>query len=110
MERADPDLKGIKIRSVGTHLIAQNVTMEAFAKDLNRIVGSLVVDRTGLAGYFKFELDWAPEQTPSNPEPSSDDRPSIFTALQQRLGLRLESAKLPISAIVIDHVERPSQN
>lgn len=111
MERADPDLKGIKIRSSRDgNLIAQNVTMEAFAKGMNHFVGSPVVDRTGLSGYFKFELDWAPEQPVSNPEPSSDDRPSIFTALQERLGLRLESAKIPISSVVIDHAERPSAN
>jgi uncharacterized protein (TIGR03435 family) len=111
MERADPDIKGTKIRSSRDgHLIAENVTMEAFAKDLSRIVGSLVVDRTGLSGYFKFELDWSPEQTLSNPEPSSDDHPSIFAVLQQQLGLKLESAKIPVSAIVIDRAEKPSAN
>lgn len=106
MERADPDLKGIKIRSSKDgNLIAQNVTMEAFAKGLNHFVGSPVVDRTGLSGYFKFELDWAPEQSPP-----TDDRPSFSAALQQRLGLRLESTKIPISAIAIDHAEKPSAN
>jgi bla regulator protein blaR1 len=110
MDRADPDLKGIKIRSRDNHLIAQNVTMEAFAKDLNRIVGKMVVDRTGLSGYFKFELDWMPERPVANMEPSSEDRPSIFTALQERLGLRLESAKIPTTAVVIDRVEKPSAN
>jgi bla regulator protein BlaR1 len=113
MERADPDQKDIKIRTTkNAHLIAQNVTMEAFAKDLsrNRDVGKPVVDRTGLSGNFKFELDWMPVPLVPTPESPSDDRPSIFTALQERLGLKLESAKIPTSAIVIDHVERPSGN
>ena len=84
--------------------------MAAFAKGLNHFVGSPVIDQTGLSGYFKFELDWAPEQSPSNPEPSTDDRPSFFAAVQQQLGLRLESTKIPVSAITIDHVEKPSAN
>jgi uncharacterized protein (TIGR03435 family) len=111
MERADPDLKGMKIRSSRNgHMVALNVTMEAFAKNLKPFIGSLVADKTGLSGYFKFELDWAPEQSPSTPEPSTDDRPSFFAAVQQQLGLRLESTKIPISAVVIDHVDRPSEN
>ena len=56
--------------------------MEAFAKSLsrNRDIGELVVDKTGLTGAFTFELDWMPERS----DPSSDDRPSILTALQQQ--------------------------
>jgi bla regulator protein BlaR1 len=113
MEHADPDVRDVKIRtSKNTHLVAESVTMEAFAKDLsrNRDVGKMVVDKTGLSGRFKFELDWMPDRLVSNPEPSSDDRPSIFTALQERLGLKLESAKIPVSAIVIDRAEKPSGN
>ncbi|HEV1287837.1 MAG TPA: TIGR03435 family protein [Bryobacteraceae bacterium] len=113
MERADPEVKDIKMRTTkNTHLIAQSATMEAFAKDLsrNRDVGKLVVDKTSLPGRFKFELDWAPERAASSAEPSSDDRPSIFAALQQQLGLKLESAKIPVSALAIDHAEKPSDN
>jgi uncharacterized protein (TIGR03435 family) len=113
MEHANPEVKGLKIRTTrNAHLIAESVTMEAFAKDLshNPDVGKLVVDKTGLSGRFKFELDWMPERLRSSPESSSDDRPSIFTALQEHLGLKLESAKIPTSAIVIDHAERPSGN
>jgi bla regulator protein BlaR1 len=109
MEHADPNLQGIKIRTRDTHLIAENVSMEEFAKDLKRIVGKLVADKTGLSGYFKFELDWTPERPGSSAESSSDDRPSIFTALQERLGLRLESAKIPVSAIVVDRAEKPAE-
>src|SRR5580658_8516341 len=86
-----------------------NVTMEAFVKDLKRIVRKVVTDKTGLAGYFKFELDWTPERPGSGAESASDDRPSIFTALQERLGLKLESAKIPVSAIVVDRAEKPAE-
>jgi len=113
MEKAKPDQKdSSSMNSSNSSLKAQNKTMEAFARYLsrNRDVGKMVVDKTGLSGRFKFELDWMPDRLVSNPEPSSDDRPSIFTALQERLGLKLESAKIPVSAIVIDRAEKPSGN
>jgi uncharacterized protein (TIGR03435 family) len=105
MERAKPDQVGSNIRSRNTHLTAENVTMEAFARSLsrNRDIGELVVDKTGLTGGFMFELDWTPERA----DPPSDDRPSIFTALQQQLGLKLDTAKVPIMAVVIDRAEKP---
>jgi uncharacterized protein (TIGR03435 family) len=101
MERAKPDQARSNIHSRNAHLIAENVTMEGFAKSLsrNRDVGEMVVDKTGLTGGFKFELDW----TSDSP---ADDRP-IFTALQDQLGLKLEAAKVPILAVVIDRAEKP---
>jgi uncharacterized protein (TIGR03435 family) len=86
--------------------------MEAFARSLssNRDVGELVVDKTGLTGGFDFDLDWMPEPHGAQADASIDDRPSIFTALQEQLGLRLERAKVPIQVIVIDHAEKPSEN
>jgi len=95
-----------------THLKAEGATMEAFAKDLSRNsdIGKPVVDKTRLSGGYNFELDWMPEQRANSPEPPQDDRPSIFTALQTQLGLRLEAARIPISAIVIDHAEKPDSN
>jgi uncharacterized protein (TIGR03435 family) len=112
MERARPDQVGSNTHSNNTHLKAENVTMERFAAHLSRDrdVGQLVVDKTGLSGGFNFELDWMPEPHDSNQGASSDDRGSIFTALLEQLGLKLESAKVPILAIVIDRVERPSEN
>ena len=51
-----------------------------------------------------------PEQLKSQPEASSDDRPSIFIAIQEQLGLKLESAKVPFLAVVIDRAEKPEGN
>ncbi len=65
-------------------------------------VGRRVVDRTGLLGGYKMALTFAP--SPGQPS----DAPSIFTALQEQLGLRLESTKGPVDVLVIDHVERPT--
>jgi uncharacterized protein (TIGR03435 family) len=67
-----------------------------------------------LTGNFDFELKWTPDRIPQNlpggagTPASVPDSPSIFTALQEQLGLKLESAKTAIEVLVIDHVERPS--
>ena len=79
-----------------------------------------VIDRTGLAGKYDFELKWGSSQdsaaqirstrTPELAPPADPDGPSIFTALQEQLGLRLESGKGPVEVLVIDRAERPSKN
>ena len=65
--------------------------------------------RTGDAGKYDFELSWMPDPGTSNNAVDSSG-PSIFTALQEQLGLRLESQKGPIPILVIDRIERPSEN
>lgn len=117
MERAKPDAVDSTTNGTGTaagmHLKAVNVTMERFAARLSRYpdIGRLVVDKTGLTGAFDFELDWLPERAGLKPDSNSaSDLPSIFVALQERLGLKLESAKVPIQAVVIDRAEKPDAN
>jgi uncharacterized protein (TIGR03435 family) len=88
---------------------------------LSSTVQRNVVDRTGLSGNFDIYLKWTPDQLPPRPAglPADQplringlaidpDGPSIFTALQEQLGLKLESAHGPVDVLVIDHVERPS--
>jgi uncharacterized protein (TIGR03435 family) len=74
--------------------------------------GRVVLDRTGLRGRWQFELRFAPEQLgqPPGAEASTPDpdAPSIFTAIQEQLGLKLESTKAAVDVLVIDHVERPT--
>jgi uncharacterized protein (TIGR03435 family) len=74
---------------------------------LNSEVGRPVMDKTGLAGKYDFTLDYVPAA-----KAATDDSggPSIFTALQEQLGLRLEPAKAPMDVLVIDAVERPAAN
>jgi bla regulator protein blaR1 len=112
MERAKQDDHDESMHASNRHLTAKNVTMEGFAKDLsrNRDIGELVVDKTGLTGGFNFVLDWGPDRPDAKADGVIDDRPSIFTALQEQLGLKLESAKVPMQAIVIDSAEKPSEN
>jgi uncharacterized protein (TIGR03435 family) len=64
-------------------------------------VGHSVIDRTGLKGDYKFTFDW-----PSRADPDV----SVFTALEEQLGLKLESTKGPVEVLIIDHIERPSEN
>jgi uncharacterized protein (TIGR03435 family) len=96
---------------------AQNLDM--LAEMLSHQLGRLVVNKTGLNGNYDFTLKWTPDesqgQLPGGPPgdaapPPDASGPSIFTAIQEQIGLRLESQKGPADTIVIDHVERPSEN
>jgi uncharacterized protein (TIGR03435 family) len=71
----------------------------------------LLVNQTGLTGAYNFTLKWTREQPGgSDPGSSNADAPSFFTALQEQLGLRLVPTKAQVEVIVIDHIERPSEN
>ncbi len=100
-------------------LNAQAVQMEQWARYLPRLVGRTVMDQTGLKDNYDFTLKWSPEENHaamaegagSEPLPVADSSgPSIFTALQEQLGLKLESTKGPVEVLIIGHVERPSEN
>ena len=70
-----------------------------------------VVNKTGITGRFDFHLEFALDEiTGGGAAPAETAGPSIFTALERQLGLKLEPAKAPGDFIVIDHVERPSPN
>lgn len=84
----------------------KKATMEALAGRLISAVGNPVVDKTDLKGEYDFTVEWTPEGAP----PSDSNLPSIFTAVQEQLGLRLEAQKGDVEFLVIDHVERPSAN
>jgi len=104
-------------RANGTTLAGyRNVTMDLLAGSLSGIIGlgRPLINRTGLSGRFDFTLDWAPESGPAPPDsPSAASDPSGPTAVQalrDQLGLKLESARGPVQVLVIDRVERPSEN
>jgi uncharacterized protein (TIGR03435 family) len=65
-----------------------------------------VLDQTGLHGDFIFELEYAPDDVPAG----DSSAPSVFTAVQEQLGLKLESARVPADVIVIDRAEKPSED
>jgi uncharacterized protein (TIGR03435 family) len=108
-------LCGININGNGGNLIAGGVTMSQVALNLSSVVGRTVVDRTALNGAFDLDLHWMPDQlpqqrigTPEVPPIIDPNGASIFTALQEQLGLKLESTKGPVDVLVIDHVEQPT--
>jgi len=84
-------------------------SIKDLAKALSRILSRPVDDKTGLTAAFDFKLTWLPDS--ASPETAAaSDLPSLFTALQQQLGLRLESRKGPVEIIVIDRASKPSEN
>jgi len=84
-------------------------TMEMFVRLLRSGAGRLVIDKTGLKGSYRMSLPVNIMALP-RPETASDSVPSIFTALQEQLGLKLESSRAMRDVLVIDHIERPSEN
>jgi uncharacterized protein (TIGR03435 family) len=83
-----------------------NVPMAQLAKQLTAPAGRPVVDRTGLKESYDFRLDWSPIRTSGG----DSDGQSIFTAVEQQLGLKLEPQRAPIEFLIIDSVQQPSEN
>ena len=84
-------------------LTMRGAPLGAFVQYLAPYVDRVVVDRTGLDGRYDIVLKWSPDQ-----QTPKDDLPSLFTALQEQLGLKLESSKAIVDVLVIDSVERPT--
>ena len=101
-------------------LPARNASMADLARVMQAaVLDRPVVDKTGLAGRFDFTLTWTPDDSqfrgfgarePPAPSPDANAPPGLFTAIQEQLGLRLESTKAPVDVLVIERIERPSEN
>ena len=107
---------GVIFRGPGSVLL-NNSNMDELCRMLqNAAVDRPVVNQTGLPDRYDFALVWTPDRVQAdipNPNaltPKADAPPDLFAAIQQQLGLKLDSAKLPINVLVIDKVERPSEN
>jgi uncharacterized protein (TIGR03435 family) len=111
---------GSKLQAVGEghssmdssngHWSAQHMSMPAFVALLSNQTSRPVLDKTGLSGFFNFELQFTPENEPSETN-STDTGPSIFTAVEQQLGLKLVPEKSPVDILFIDHLEKvPTDN
>lgn len=117
----DPNQQGFNFRGLGD-LIVRNMNMTEFASWMQSgVMDKPVVDQTGLKDKYDFDLKWTPDDsqfqqfrgavnmnTPPNTDPNAP--PSLYTAVQETLGLKIESTKAPDDVIVIDHVEKPSAN
>jgi uncharacterized protein (TIGR03435 family) len=91
------------------------VSMSGLAESLSGMLDRPVVDMTGIQGSYEVDLTWAPEETAAPPDSktgdSKADAPTIFTALQEKMGLKLEARKAPMDIIVVDHAEKiPTDN
>jgi uncharacterized protein (TIGR03435 family) len=114
---ADPEadknkeFKGMGRGSMNVHntvLTAHDVPLSSLAYQLSGSLSRTVVDKTGLAGNYDLSLTWSPDD--GSAAASDSSAPSLFTALQEQLGLRLQPAKGPVETLVVDHVEMPSEN
>jgi uncharacterized protein (TIGR03435 family) len=126
-DQISPDVNGPALAGAGPNrgairfgadsLIGNAVTMSLFARSLSQRLDRLVIDRTNLAGRFNVQLRWTPAdgENPLDPggialPPADPSLPSVFTAIQEQLGLKLESARGNVEVLVIDHVEQPTAN
>lgn len=127
MKEAVPGEGGQHMRGRPGDLTADRITMAMFVGQLSRSVGRPVLDKTGLTAKYDFHLEWTPDTGTSGtgkeglsgppsiaeakseglPEPTG---PSLFTALQEQLGLKLEPQKGPVEHLVIERLEKPSEN
>jgi uncharacterized protein (TIGR03435 family) len=101
----------------GQQITARSSTMKQLADSLAMLMGRFVRDETGLDGSFDFKMDFSRDSTGADVVPRSDavpsgdsSRPSIFTALTEQLGLRLEAKKGPVPILVIEKLDRPTEN
>lgn len=102
----------------GAEVTASKVPLRNLVHLLSDLVGRTVIDKTGLTGNYDFKMSFAPDRgLGQQPPAAADDRqqpesdgPSIFTALQEQLGLKLDSQKGPVEVLVIDSAQKPSAN
>jgi uncharacterized protein (TIGR03435 family) len=104
------------------HLESEGTNTELLARVLSQQLGRTVIDKTGLTGSYDFTLQWTPDDAPPpmhggvdggpphNESEGDAVGPSLFTALQEQLGLKLEPTRGQVDVIVIDHIEPPSEN
>jgi len=99
-------------------LTVRNATMEDFANGMQGAVFDRpVVNHTGLEGHWDCSLKWTPDETQFQvfgvkivPNEAADAPPPVFTAIQEQIGLKLDAAKTMVDVMVLDHVEKPSEN
>jgi len=109
LQPAKPDEPSKSSMSMGgsEQLTATAIQLSALATQLSYQLHSPVIDKTGLTGAYDITLQWTPDQATASPDSPG---PSIFTAVQEQLGLKLVPSKGPVETLVIDHAEPPTEN
>jgi uncharacterized protein (TIGR03435 family) len=90
-----------------TDLTAHDIPMTSLAKHLAGAVHRTIIDKTGLKGNFDLTLQWSNDE---NPDSGAEQAPSLFTAVQEQLGLKLQPARGPVEILVVDHAAMPTEN
>jgi bla regulator protein BlaR1 len=95
-----------------TRITAKHVAIAKFLGQIEHAAPRPLIDKTGLTGFYDFVIEWTPDSPAAGPDAAASDPsgPSLFTALQNQLGLKLEPATAPFDTVVIDHAEKPSAN
>jgi uncharacterized protein (TIGR03435 family) len=103
-------------QSIGT-VQGRDLPLTALWRFVAQQAGRAIVDRSGLTGNFVFELTWTPEQFANRETPAvvngnaiDPNGPSLFTALQEQLGLKLDAQRGPVDVVVVDRIDRPTEN
>jgi uncharacterized protein (TIGR03435 family) len=104
-KRGSTNVEGRDGKNVGTF---RGVPMKSLATMLSGGAGRLVLDKTGLTGSYDFTMTWASDDRPAAAD--VDAGPTLFTAVQEQLGLKLEPSKGPVEVLVIDSAEKPGEN
>jgi uncharacterized protein (TIGR03435 family) len=121
LQEAIPDSDASGNKFLIGRIVSNHISMNTLATLFSRFTGQTVVDMTGLTGSYDLRLEWTPENTPASTAPGrgidagasmdGESGPSLFAAVEQQLGLKLEVRKGPVEILVIDHAERvPAQN
>jgi uncharacterized protein (TIGR03435 family) len=110
LEKGEPG--GAQVNGGSTHITGKGMSMAELADNLTGNVDRPVVDQTGLDGVFDVSLEWSREEAVKPGDAAATaPLPGLFTAIQEQLGLRLESRKLPVDIVVVDRVEKmPTEN
>ena len=123
--KGGPKLKESSSKAGGIRFLGRGnveglgAAMPGLAGYLQTLLGDVVLDKTDLAASYDFKLTWAPDEAQAGKpgaqgvpatNGAEESRPSIFTALQEQLGLKLEATKGPVETLVIERVEKPSEN
>ncbi|HVG54092.1 MAG TPA: TIGR03435 family protein [Vicinamibacterales bacterium] len=90
------------------HIEMHGMPLENFVRNLSAQAGRVIVDKTGLTGAFEFQLTFTPDQAPPGSTPS--DNASLFAAIQEQLGLKLEPQRGPVNVLVIESAEKPTED
>ena len=103
-----PNTGGCGFNASPTQIVGESVSMAQLAARLSRSIGIHVVDNTGVPGQFDLKLEWTIEDQFIGRGATAS--PTIFPAIQEQLGLRLESTRGPVDTLVIDRIEKPTEN